>query len=102
MGWSILRKGLKAPGLASQLIGIIGAALTQDMYAVPFLMEGLRHTNSRIRSVCVQLASIYGDLPLREEIARMFHSETVFEVRMEIYKAVSKLRMEELMRLRRS
>ncbi len=97
LSWAILRKGLKAPGLASQLIGIVGAALTQDMYAVPFLIEGLRHTNARIRSVCVQLAAMYGDLPLKDEIARMFHEETVFDVRLEVIKAVSKLRMEELM-----
>ncbi|MCC5832499.1 MAG: HEAT repeat domain-containing protein [Chlamydiales bacterium] len=96
MAWAILRKGLKAHGLASQLIGIIGAALTQDMYAVPFLVEGLRHTNARIRAISVQLAAIYADQPLKEEIARMFHSESVLEVRLEIYEALSKLRMEEL------
>jgi HEAT repeat protein len=95
--WGILRKGQKAPGLASQLISIIGAALTQDMYAVSFLLDGLHHTNTHIRSVCVQLASMFGDQPLRDEIARMLQTETALDVRLEVIKAVSKLRMETLM-----
>ncbi len=95
--WGMLRKGLHAPGVASQLISIIGSALTQDMYAVSFLLEGLRHSNAHIRSVAVQLASFYGDHPLRDEVVRLFHHEQEMEVRLEVMKAVSKLRMEDLM-----
>lgn len=97
MCWSILKKGLKAPGAASQLISIIGAALTQDMYAVPFLQEGLRHSNAHIRAVSVQLASHFGDHPLREELEQMFQNEKVPAVRLEVIKAISKLPMEHLM-----
>ncbi len=97
MCWGILRKGERAPGVTSQLISMIGAALAQDMYAVPFLLNGLRHTNAHIRSVAVQLAALYGDYPLREEIARMFHTETALDVRLDVIRAVSKLRLDHLM-----
>ncbi len=97
MCWGILRKGQKAPGLSSQLISIIGAALTQDMFAVEFLLKGLQHSNAQIRSVCVQLASMYGDQPLKDRLTQMFQKETVLEVRLEVIKAISKLRMENLM-----
>lgn len=95
--WGVLKKGRKAPGVASQLISIIGAALTQDMYAVPFLLEGLRHSSIPIRLVCVELASLFGDHPLREEIRRMFHYEPVLQVKLEVMKAVSKLCMHDLL-----
>ncbi|MCH9628155.1 MAG: hypothetical protein S4CHLAM2_18100 [Chlamydiales bacterium] len=95
--WGMLRKGLHAPGVASQLISMIGSALTQDMHAVSFLLEGLRHSNAHIRSVAVQLASFYGDHPLRDEMVRLFHHEKEMEVRLEVMKAISKLRMEDLM-----
>ena len=95
--WGILRKGQKAPGVATQLISVIGAAMAQDMYAVPFLMQGLRHSNAHLRAISVQLASLYGDLPLRNEIVTLFYREQNLEVRLEVLKAVASLRMEELL-----
>lgn len=97
LSWGILRKGLHAPGITSQMISIIGAALAQDMYAVAFLLEGLRHTNAHIRALSVKLASLYGDYPLREEILRLFQRERVPEVRFELIKAISQLKMQEQM-----
>ncbi|MEZ5315639.1 MAG: HEAT repeat domain-containing protein [Chlamydiales bacterium] len=97
MAWVILRKGLKAPGSISQLVSMIGAALTQDIYAIPFLITGLRHTNSRIRSVCLELAALYGDQPLKEEMIRILQNEPIYEVRLALYKALSQLHIEEVM-----
>lgn len=97
MCWGILRKSRKAPGLSAQLIGIIAAALTQDMYAVPLLLEGLSHPNAHIRAVSVELGSLFGDHPLREKIRALLTTEQVSEVRLTVIKAVAKLRQEEAM-----
>ncbi len=97
MCWGILKKGRSAPGLSSQMISLIGAALGQDIRALPFLLMGLRHTNVHLREVAAELSAHYGDQPLREEIARMVREETVLDVRVEVIRAVGQLHMEELL-----
>lgn len=94
MCWGILKKGRQAPGSVPQLISVIGAALTQDMRAVPFLMEGLRHSCVPIRLISVELASLYGDFPLKQELGRLFQEEKVLEVRLSVIKAIGKLEMD--------
>lgn len=93
--WGILQKGKKAVGLTSQLIDIIAAALTQDVKAVHFLKEGMAHTNAHIRTISVELASLYGDEPLKMELARLFREEKSSEVRLTAIKAIGSLKMEE-------
>lgn len=93
--WGILQKGKKAVGLASQLIDIIAAALTQDVKAIHFLKEGMSHSNAHIRTISVELASLYGDEPLKMELARLFKEEKNSEVRLTAIKAIGSLKMEE-------
>ena len=95
MCWGVLSKGLQAPGLSSQLICLIGAALGHDMKAVPFLLNGLRHSNAHLREVAVELACHYGDQPLRDEICRMLREESILDVRLIVIKAIGKLQIEE-------
>jgi HEAT repeat protein len=94
MCWGILKKGREAPGITPQLISLIGSALTQDMRGVPFLLEGMRHTNAHIRAIAVQLGAHYGDHPLREEICRLFRQESVLDVRLKVIEALGKLQLE--------
>lgn len=95
MCWGILKKGKEASGLSSQLICLIGAALGHDMKAVPFLMNGLRHSNANLREVAVELGAHYGDQPLRDELCRMLHEESVLDVRLKVITAIGKLQIEE-------
>lgn len=94
--WGVLHRGEGAPGLATQVVSLIGAALTQDRYAVAFVLDGLHHTNTRIRALSVQLAALYGDQPLREKVAQLFHTEKCVEVRIALFQAIAKLRMQAL------
>ncbi len=97
MCWGVLKKGGEAPGINTQLISIIGSALARDMYAVSSLLAGLRHENAHIRAVSVELAALYGDQPLREELLRLFREEKVFEVRLLVLKALATLHTELLL-----
>jgi HEAT repeat protein len=93
MCWGVLKKGREASGINSQLICLIGAALTQDMRAIPFLLEGMRHSNAHIREVAVGLAALYGDNPLREEVCRLFREENHLDVRLQVIRAVGILEL---------
>jgi HEAT repeat protein len=97
MCWGILKKGKEGKGLSTQLIALIGAALTQDSEAVPFLLDGLRHPNAQLREISVELAAHYGDYPLRQELARLFREESVLDVRLCVFRAVALLQMEEFL-----
>jgi HEAT repeat protein len=95
MCWGILKKGERAPGLASQLICLIGAALGSDMKAVPFLLHGLHSSNAQLRAMAVELSAHYGDYPLKSEICQMFREESVLEVRLKVIQAIGQLQIEE-------
>ncbi|MCH9625340.1 MAG: hypothetical protein S4CHLAM123_05110 [Chlamydiales bacterium] len=94
MCWGILKKGKTASATSSQLISVIGSALTQDMRALPFILDGLRHTNAHIRLASVELAALYGDQPLKDELCRLFFEESSLEVRLKVIKALGKLKLE--------
>jgi len=95
MCWGILRQGSQASALSTRLLSIIGATLTQDAYAIDFLLKGLRDSNAVIRALSVELASLLGDRPLKDEILSLLQKETKAEVRLEVLKAIGKLQLTE-------
>jgi HEAT repeat protein len=97
MCWGVLRKGRESSQNTTRLISLIGAALTQDMYAVDFLMSGLVSSSVQIRAIAVQLASLFKDHQLREEIERMLDEERNADVRIELIRACGELREEKLL-----
>ncbi len=96
MSWGVLRNGESACGITTQLMALLGAALTQDAYAIRALKQGMRHSNSLLRTVSVELAAHYGDIDLKEEVARLFREEKVLEVRKVVLAAIGKLKMVEM------
>lgn len=91
--WGILAKGQKAPGVAAHLISIIGAALSQDSFAIPFLIKGLRHSNKQIRALCVELSTFYRDYPLQQEIIKLLEGDPSEEVQLAVLNALGKLKL---------
>ncbi|MCH9608926.1 MAG: hypothetical protein S4CHLAM45_03350 [Chlamydiales bacterium] len=90
--WGVLREARGANTLSTKLIGIIGAALTQDAYAVDFLISGMRDSNAHLRGISVQLGSLLRDGPLQEEIIHLLHNEKRREVKLEVIKAIGELK----------
>ncbi len=96
LAWGVLKKGTQSTQYGVRLAATIGAFLTHDVRAVPILLKMMRDSNAVIRSVAVQMASAYGDAPLKDEIRRMVQQEKVWMVRLEVIKAMGALKMKEL------
>jgi HEAT repeat protein len=94
--WGILKQGKGSSSLSTRIIATIGAALTQDAYALDFLIEGMRDSNGVVRMLAVELASLLSDRPLKNEMIALFRKEKNQEVRLALLKAARKLHLVEL------
>lgn len=92
MCWGVLRKGRESTQSSTKLLSLIGAALTQDRYAVDFLLGGLKSSNVQIRAIAVQLSAFFKDHELREELFRMLDQERDQSVRLELIRAFGELK----------
>ncbi|MCP5469277.1 MAG: HEAT repeat domain-containing protein [Chlamydiales bacterium] len=97
MCWGVLRKGRESGQNTTRLLSLIGAALTQDMYAVDFLLSGMRSSNVQIRAIAVQLSSLFKDHVLKEEIIRLLDEEKNADVRVEVIKALGEIKEESVL-----
>lgn len=96
IGWGVLKKELSSTQYAVRLSALIGSYLTHDVRAIPVLIKMMRDSNAIIRCVAVQMASSFGDAPLKDEIERLIAQEKVWIVRMEVIRAIGRLRMQKL------
>lgn len=92
----ILKKGCESESLTTRLIGFLAIAKSQLPEAVALIKKGLGDSNALLRALNVELASLYADKPLQEEILELFKTEKSVEVRCEILKAIVKLKLKEL------
>lgn len=92
MCWGILRKGRESHQSATRLLALIGAALTQDRYAVEFINEGLHSSNLQMRALSVQLGALFRDHELREGIEELLSNEQNADVRVEVMRACGVLK----------
>ena len=60
---------------------------------MPLLIEEMRSSNALLRSLAIHMAANFGDTPLQEELARLLKEEKVWNVKLEVIKAVGQLRM---------
>lgn len=95
IAWGVLRKEAKSNQYAIRLFSTIGAFLTQDVRAIPFLEERMRDSNAVLRAVGLQLARHYPDARVQEEVLRLFAEEKVWMVRLEVLRALGALQMKE-------
>jgi HEAT repeat protein len=95
MGWGILKKGADSSQSSNQLIALIGATLTQDRYAVPFLLSAMRSSSIPLRHVGVQLATMMRDHELIAEVQHLIHHEKHVKVRAQALLAAGQLGLKE-------
>ncbi len=96
IAWGVLKKGTRSTQYGVRLAAMIGSFLTRDTRAVPILLKMMRDSNAVVRSIAVQMASVFRDAPLKSEISRLMSEERVWIVRLEVIKAAGLLKMKEL------
>jgi len=95
LSWSILSKASDSLGYTTRLTALIGVHLTQDVRAVNILNKHLLDSNAIIRSVVLQLSSSYLDKPLRDTVKKLFNEEKIWLVKLEVIKAIGKMKIYE-------
>ncbi len=93
--WDVLKKGRDSSVLTSRILATIGAALSQDAFAVNFLLEALRDSNVTLRQVGIELASLLGDAPLKMEILSLLKTEKQPTIRIKLMEAIGRLKIED-------
>ena len=93
--WGTLKKALTSTQYNVRLTALVGAFVTNDAKAIPFLLSMMRDSNAVLRAVAVQLSCRYQDAILQKEIVHLLNKEKVWFVRLEILAALGKMKMKE-------
>lgn len=94
--WGILNKGAKSPSPLIRIYAMVGSHFSHDAKGVELLISQLRDNNALIRAVAVQLSAEEQDDKLRDEIKRLFSTETSFAVRLEVIQAIGTMKIKSL------
>lgn len=93
MAWGTIKKGSKSPLPLVRLCALLGAFYSNDAKSIPILSQSSRDTNSLIRAAAVKLISQMRDAQLADEISNLFHTEKNWKVRLELIKALGKMKL---------
>lgn len=96
MAWGILERGQHSSSPQIRQITLVASVLTRDARAIPLLLSALKDPLAEIRSVAVELATLYRDAPLKHELKKMGEWERIQMVRAEILRAFGALHMESM------
>lgn len=95
IAWGVIEKGVNSPSPLVRIYSSLGAFIGQDAKSVVVLRNALQDSNPQIRAVTVKLASNFRDSSLQEEVFRLLSSERNSLVRVEIIKALGKMKIKE-------
>ena len=93
ISWAILNKASKSIQYTTRLTTLIGVHLTHDVRAVKILNKLMTDSNAIIRTVALQLSSSYMDKPLKDTVRNLFSNEKLWLVKLEVIKAIGKMKM---------
>lgn len=96
MAWGVIDKGAKSHSPVIRIFALLAAFFSQDAKGVELLARGCRDCNSYLRGVAVQLAGQMRDAKLQDEIARIFRTEKVHEVKIQAIRAIGTMRIKKL------
>jgi len=93
LAWGVLNKAKESPQLEIRLNVLKAASFTKDVKALPIILKEMRSSSAILRSLAIQMASHFGDEPLRKELEHLLKEEKVWFVRLQVIQAIGKLRM---------
>jgi HEAT repeat protein len=91
--WAALQNAENSSQLVVNISSMIGASITHDAKAVKILSRHLKSSNAYLRMMAVKLSAQFGDLGLIEQIKALSKTEAVWYVRLEIIKALGRLKV---------
>jgi len=93
MSWGIIAAGENSDSPIIRLCALIAAFHGEDSKSVEHLRRGCSDSNSAVRAAAVQLVSHLRDTPLCNEIMRLYKVENIWKVRVEVIKAIGKMKI---------
>jgi HEAT repeat protein len=96
MAWGIIEKGSFANSPLVRAYALLGAFLGQDALGVEIIQRNLSDPNNFIRTLALRLSSDLHDVRLKDEVFRLFKKEKMWSVRLEVIRAVGKMKIKEL------
>lgn len=96
LAWGILNKAAKSPSPLIRIYAMMGSHFSHDAKGIDLLISQLHDNNALIRAVAVQISAEEQDDKLRDEIKRMFKTETSFAVRLEVIEAIGTMKIKSL------
>lgn len=93
MCWGVLSKHSKQ--LHVMLSSVIGAALTQDVRALPILLESLRSSNALVRTIAASFSVQYRDQKVMNTLLELLQTEKVWSVRLALIESLGGMRVQE-------
>lgn len=93
ISWEILKKGAYASEYMTRLNALLASYLTHDARAVPVILYLMGDSNAVIRHLAVRFSADYQDEILKKRISSLFKKEKNAQIRLELIKAVGKMRM---------
>ena len=95
LAWGVINKAFRSSSPIIRLTSVIAAFFSQDARGVEILHKSLRDPNTHLRGSAVQLCGHYRDESLCDEIMRMLQEEKVWKVRLEVIKAIGKMKIKQ-------
>jgi HEAT repeat protein len=93
ISWGIIENGCSSSSPIIRLAATIGAFMGQDVKSIALLKKALQDPNPQIRAAAVKLTSNMRDASLQEEMVRLLSSERHSAVRVEVIKAIGKMKI---------
>lgn len=96
LSWSIIQKGFGSFNPSIRLLSLLCGGITQDIEGMKLIHKGLKDRNAHIRSLSLELASWYGDEPLKQEVIKLYKKEHLWQVKSAAILAAGKMKITSL------
>lgn len=93
IAWGILQKGQNSAQFPIKVSSLLGASFTNDVRAIPLILEHLRNSNAYMRALSAKLCSMLGDEILKDELLTLLQKEKVWYVRLSIIDSLGMMKV---------
>ncbi|WP_213156337.1 HEAT repeat domain-containing protein [Neochlamydia sp. AcF65] len=95
LAWGVIEHATFSSLPTIRFMAILSAFFSQDAKGIKILLKGLKDKNSALRSASAQMSAHYRDQEIKEEMLRLFHEETVWNVRLQVIRSLGLMKVKE-------